>query len=99
DFMRTAAIPDCILLDLRMPVMDGWEFRLEQTHDPHLAGIPVIVMSGDGDDEGNFNGLIGPITLLRKPIEPKSFLEAVKRVVCKVAPGRSQGVANAQLCQ
>ena len=34
-----------ILLDLRMPIMDGWAFRAEQRRDPDLADIPVIVMS------------------------------------------------------
>jgi len=32
-----------ILLDLWMPVMDGWQFRFEQRRDPTLADIPVVV--------------------------------------------------------
>jgi CheY-like chemotaxis protein len=37
-----------ILLDLMMPVMDGWQFRQEQIRDASLAGIPVIVVSAAG---------------------------------------------------
>jgi DNA-binding response OmpR family regulator len=37
--------PDVILLDLMMPVMDGWEFRRRQQADPSVAGVPVIVLS------------------------------------------------------
>jgi CheY-like chemotaxis protein len=38
--------PPCvILLDLMMPVMDGWQFRREQLRNPALAPIPVLVMS------------------------------------------------------
>ena len=38
--------PVClILLDLMMPVMDGWEFRAAQRRDPTIAGIPVIAGS------------------------------------------------------
>src|SRR5262249_8198798 len=37
--------PDVVLLDLLMPRMDGWQFRLEQRRDPALADIPVIAMS------------------------------------------------------
>ena len=41
-----AAHPPCvILLDLMMPVMDGWQFRREQLRQPALAEIPVLVIS------------------------------------------------------
>jgi CheY-like chemotaxis protein len=38
-------LPKLILLDLMMPVMDGWAFRQEQLQDPLLIGIPVVVLS------------------------------------------------------
>ena len=38
-------LPDLILLDLIMPMMNGWAFRAEQEMDARLAHIPVIVMS------------------------------------------------------
>ncbi len=37
--------PDVILLDLMMPVMDGWEFRRKQQADPAVADVPVIALS------------------------------------------------------
>jgi CheY-like chemotaxis protein len=37
--------PDVILLDLEMPVMDGWAFRRAQLADDELAEIPVVVLS------------------------------------------------------
>jgi len=40
--------PCVILLDLMMPVMDGWQFRQAQVRDAALAGIPVIVVSAAG---------------------------------------------------
>jgi CheY-like chemotaxis protein len=40
--------PDVILLDLMMPVMDGWRFRTEQKLDPSIATIPVVVVSALG---------------------------------------------------
>ena len=36
---------DAIVLDLMMPVMDGWEFRRRQLSQPGAADIPVIVVS------------------------------------------------------
>jgi CheY-like chemotaxis protein len=41
----TPLLPQLILLDLMMPVMDGFEFRRTQQGDPQLATIPVIVIS------------------------------------------------------
>jgi CheY-like chemotaxis protein len=42
---RPGAAPAVVLLDLEMPVMNGWEFRHAQLEDPLLAGIPVVVAS------------------------------------------------------
>ena len=35
-----------ILLDLMMPIMDGWEFAATTRSDPELSTIPIVVMSG-----------------------------------------------------
>jgi CheY-like chemotaxis protein len=45
DQLHTGYKPHVILLDLMMPVMDGFAFRDEQQHDPNLADIPVIVLT------------------------------------------------------
>jgi CheY-like chemotaxis protein len=37
-----------VLLDLMMPVMDGWQFRAVQQGDPDLAAVPIVVFSADG---------------------------------------------------
>ena len=46
-YLRGGGSANVILLDLRMPVMDGWTFRKEQRGDPGLAAIPIVVLSGD----------------------------------------------------
>jgi CheY-like chemotaxis protein len=40
-----------ILLDLMMPVMNGWQFREAQSSDPRLSGIPVVVVTAAGSKE------------------------------------------------
>lgn len=45
------AHPRLILLDLTMPVMDGWEFCAESSKDPILRKIPIGVVSATGPDE------------------------------------------------
>jgi CheY-like chemotaxis protein len=47
--LRAGLIPCLILLDLEMPVKDGFSFRREQLADPTLANIPVIICSNRHD--------------------------------------------------
>jgi CheY-like chemotaxis protein len=44
-----AGLPCLILLDLMMPLMDGWQFRDAQLKDERLTDIPVVVLSADGN--------------------------------------------------
>jgi CheY-like chemotaxis protein len=49
-YLRAAAeLPRLILLDLMMPVMDGWAFRAAQLDDERLAKIPVVILSAAAD--------------------------------------------------
>jgi DNA-binding NtrC family response regulator len=49
NLLKTGSVRPCIvLLDLTMPVRDGWGFRAVQMCDPQLADIPVIVLSAAG---------------------------------------------------
>ena len=47
--LRAGTTPALILLDLMMPVMDGWSFMAALKEDSSLATIPVIVTTGGGD--------------------------------------------------
>ena len=71
-----------IVLDLRMPVMDGWSFRKEQRSDPGLAGIPVIVLSG-ADAERVPE--IEAAAAFRKPVSFSDVIAVVRRL-CGVSP-------------
>jgi CheY-like chemotaxis protein len=68
-YLRGGGDPAVIVLDLRMPVMDGWTFRRQQRLDPRLARIPVIVLSGaDADGLPELNALAAfekPVSLLQ----------------------------------
>ena len=66
-----------ILLDLMMPVMDGWEFRKHQKDDPKLAGIPTIVVSALGDSDKRPNGTV--VAYLTKPFVAEDLLDTVEQ--------------------
>jgi CheY-like chemotaxis protein len=77
DLVAEAGAPRLILLDLMMPVMNGWQFRSEQLKDPALAPVPVLVISADPQVQQKAASL-GAAGLLRKPISLDDLLQAVK---------------------
>jgi CheY-like chemotaxis protein len=68
--------PALILLDLMMPVMDGWQFRDEQLRDPALAAIPVVVVSGQGLLMRQ-PAMPGVADVLRKPFDIVDLLRSI----------------------
>jgi CheY-like chemotaxis protein len=69
--------PDLILLDLFMPVMDGFEFRLKQLENPLIARLPVIVMSADMHDiEKKEQTKV--LHYLKKPLQLEDLLAMIK---------------------
>lgn len=78
EYLRGVGIPRLILLDLMMPVMDGWQFRAVQQADPAWAGIPVVVVSADGRASQKADAL-GAAGGLGKPIDLDLLLDVVSR--------------------
>ena len=65
-----------ILLDIMMPLMNGYEFRDAQRNDPRLAAIPVIVITADGRAREKAMQ-IGTERYLQKPLSPPDLLQAI----------------------
>lgn len=68
--------PNLIILDLMMPIMDGFGFRQIQRSDPRISQIPIIVMSADGHVEDKKLQL-GVTDFIRKPADLEEVLTAV----------------------
>ena|SRR5689334_8496644 len=64
-----AELPCMVLLDLRMPVMDGWDFLHAIRAVPKWASIPVIVVSGSIEQDG-LRPVLPARAFWSKPIEP-----------------------------
>jgi DNA-binding response OmpR family regulator len=67
--------PRLIVLDMMMPVMDGWAFRIHQRYCITLAHIPVVVLSGAPPARLHD---VGAAAALRKPVDGSQLVAAVR---------------------
>jgi CheY-like chemotaxis protein len=79
DMLSDGLKPDVILLDLVMPVMNGWEFRREQMHDDALKSIPVVVFTAAGFSASRVKAEFGEIEFVPKPPPFGAIVAAVER--------------------
>ncbi|HEY7286259.1 MAG TPA: response regulator [Vicinamibacterales bacterium] len=79
EYLRQETAPDLILLDMMMPVMDGWEFRRRQKSDPTMAEVPVIVLSAL--DQARITD-VSAEAILKKPLDFDRLLQLV-RAYCR----------------
>jgi CheY-like chemotaxis protein len=77
--LRGGARPCLIVLDLMMPVMNGWELRDAMRADAALKSIPVVVVSGAGRISDQESAALQPTAVLVKPFELSQLLELVGR--------------------
>jgi CheY-like chemotaxis protein len=76
DLLASGASACVIVLDLMMPVMDGWEFRRRQVEDTRLKDIPTIVVSAAGRER---LAQISANAYLSKPVDMDELLQQVSQ--------------------
>ena len=75
ELLRNMEPPCAILLDIQMPIMDGYEFLREKSADPAIANIPVVVLSATADAKD----LNGAADFIRKPFSIPQLLGTVEK--------------------
>ncbi len=78
---HAGASPDVILLDLVMPVMDGWAFRDAQRSDTRLAHIPTVVLSASFPPDSPRMRALEADAVLSKPVSIERLMRAVRRLL------------------
>jgi two-component system response regulator len=74
------AQPDLVILDLRLPDMDGFEVLREARASPRARYVPFVVLSGNDDPAACAESYrLGANSFLAKPVEPMGFAELVRR--------------------
>jgi CheY-like chemotaxis protein len=78
DWLHSEAAPSVVLLDLTMPVMDGYQFLMAKAADPGLVDVPVVVMTAvNGFSQILLDQQV--CECLSKPFSTSALLDAVER--------------------
>ena len=79
--LASRMMPDLILVDVEMPVMDGFEFCKHLSREPDIKNIPTIVVSGTIDESQFRKGFrSGAIDFLEKPVSQPALAAIIESV-------------------
>jgi CheY-like chemotaxis protein len=82
--------PDAIVLDVRMPDMDGFEVYARLKQNPHLSTIPVVFLSANVQDSARHSALAaGAVAYLTKPYDPHEVIATLRDAIARQTGARS----------
>lgn len=77
-------LPDLIILDVMMPVMDGYTFATKLQADPATRGIPLVVLTSKGPAMQDLFSMLPAITaFVEKPFHPVKLREIVAGIIAQ----------------
>ena len=77
----TQVMPQVILLDLKLPKVDGFDVLRTMRADERTKRLPVVILTSSNEEQDRISGYdLGANSYVRKPVEFASFLEAVKQL-------------------
>lgn len=82
--------PDLVLLDVKMPGMDGYETFSKIKSIPEICDTPIIFLTADSENESELKGLrLGASDFIRKPYEPEVMIGRIEKALIQEEKNRS----------
>ncbi len=86
-----ASTPDCVVVDVRMPRLNGYQFVRAMRGDPQTAEIPIIILSALVQDHEQLAGFLsGADVYLLKPVEITDLMAAIETAINRTDQQRSE---------
>jgi CheY-like chemotaxis protein len=77
----TSVVPEVILLDLKLPKLDGLGVLRRLRADPRTKLLPVVLLTSSNEEEDRLNGYgLGANSYVRKPVDFDQFREAIRQL-------------------
>jgi two-component system response regulator len=74
-------MPQVVLLDLKLPKLDGFEVLRRLREDERTKLLPVVILTTSNEEKDRLNGYgLGANSFVRKPVEFDQFIEAVRQL-------------------
>jgi len=77
---EAAALPDIVVLDVMMPIMDGYTAAVAIRNYPRTASLPILVVTAKGDMRHLFEAIPSVAGFFEKPFDPKDLRAAITKV-------------------
>ena len=83
--------PDCLLIDVKMPTLNGYQLVHVLRGDPDTASIPLVILSALVQERDSLAGMLaGADQYLTKPASPQSIVAAIRHSISLTAAQREQ---------
>jgi two-component system alkaline phosphatase synthesis response regulator PhoP len=83
--------PDCVLIDVKMPTLNGYQLVHVLRGDPDTASIPLVILSALVQERDTLAGMLaGADQYLTKPASPQSIVAAIRSCISLTAAQREQ---------
>jgi DNA-binding response OmpR family regulator len=75
-------LPACVIIDIKMPGLDGYQLVRALRGDAKTASIPLIILTALGEDQDRFTGLAsGADRFLQKPVKPQDLAKVIRETI------------------
>jgi CheY-like chemotaxis protein len=77
--LHARSLPDLILLDMLLPLMDGWSFLSQFKQLGEWSHVPVVIITGLAIASREWGATLGAIDVVKKPAPMDDFVAAIRR--------------------